>query len=154
MPEMRKSTAGGNRPNISTKSSAGRFGSASFSMTARQVTALQLPGEIFGLEFGEEHHCSPEAINESNILIVKRSVMLALARRDGEVARRLWKMTADRSKATTRAKKRTCEIAFSRSSIISYSFNRNSPIENALYHALELLLKQPSWPARRAAQKA
>jgi CRP-like cAMP-binding protein len=122
-------------------------------MTASASHGLTTSGRDFGLEFGEEHHCSPEAINESNILIVKRSVVLALARRDGEVARQLWKMTADRSKATTRAKKRTCEIAFSRSSIISYSFNRNSPIENALYHALELLLKQPSWPARRAAKK-
>jgi CRP/FNR family nitrogen fixation transcriptional regulator len=61
----------------------------------RQVTAFHLPGEIFGLELGSEHRFSAEAISESSILIVKRSAVLALAARDGEVARQLWTLTAD-----------------------------------------------------------
>jgi CRP/FNR family transcriptional regulator, nitrogen fixation regulation protein len=61
----------------------------------RQVTAFHLPGEIFGLELGKEHHFSAEAITESRILVVKRSAVLALAGRDGEVARQLWALTAD-----------------------------------------------------------
>jgi CRP/FNR family nitrogen fixation transcriptional regulator len=61
----------------------------------RQVTAFHLPGEIFGLELGEEHRFSAEAICESSILVVKRSTVLALAGRDGEVARQLWTLTAD-----------------------------------------------------------
>jgi CRP/FNR family nitrogen fixation transcriptional regulator len=61
----------------------------------RQVTAFHLPGEIFGLELGHEHRFSAEAISESSILIVKRSAVLALAGRDGEVARQLWSLTAD-----------------------------------------------------------
>jgi CRP/FNR family nitrogen fixation transcriptional regulator len=61
----------------------------------RQVTAFHLPGEIFGLELGKEHRFSAEAITESRILVVKRSAVLALAGRDGEVARQLWALTAD-----------------------------------------------------------
>src|SRR5215475_4590399 len=61
----------------------------------RQVTAFHLPGEIFGLELGDEHRCSAEAITDSSILVVKRSTVLALAGRDGEVARQLWTLTAD-----------------------------------------------------------
>ncbi len=61
----------------------------------RQVTAFHLPGEIFGLELGREHRFSAETISESSILIVKRSAVLALAGRDGDVARQLWSLTAD-----------------------------------------------------------
>jgi len=61
----------------------------------RQVTAFHLPGEIFGLELGDEHRFSAEAITDSSILVVKRSTVLALAGRDGEVARQLWTLTAD-----------------------------------------------------------
>jgi CRP/FNR family transcriptional regulator, nitrogen fixation regulation protein len=61
----------------------------------RQVTAFHLPGEIFGLELGQEHRFSAEAISDSSILVVKRSAVLALAGRDSEVARQLWSLTAD-----------------------------------------------------------
>jgi CRP/FNR family transcriptional regulator, nitrogen fixation regulation protein len=61
----------------------------------RQVTAFHLPGEIFGLELGQEHRFSAEAISDSSILVVKRSAVLALAGRDNEVARQLWSLTAD-----------------------------------------------------------
>jgi CRP/FNR family nitrogen fixation transcriptional regulator len=61
----------------------------------RQVTAFHLAGEIFGLELGKEHRFSAEAISDSSILVVKRSTVLALAGRDGEVARQLWTLTAD-----------------------------------------------------------
>jgi CRP/FNR family nitrogen fixation transcriptional regulator len=61
----------------------------------RQVTAFHLPGEIFGLELGDEHRFSAEAISNSSILVVGRSAVIALAKRDGEVAHQLWTMTAD-----------------------------------------------------------
>jgi CRP/FNR family transcriptional regulator, nitrogen fixation regulation protein len=61
----------------------------------RQVTAFHLPGEIFGLELGQEHRFSAEAISDSSILVVKRSAVLALAGRESEVARQLWSLTAD-----------------------------------------------------------
>src|SRR6476646_8619688 len=39
----------------------------------RQIGAFYLPGDIFGLETGSEHTYSAEAINESKVLVVKRS---------------------------------------------------------------------------------
>ena len=60
----------------------------------RQITAFYLPSDIFGLEFGDEHESSAEAVSDTTIRVFKRSAILALARRDGEVARQLWEMTA------------------------------------------------------------
>ena len=60
----------------------------------RQIGAFYLPGDFFGLEIGEEHTFSAEAIVESKVLVVKRSALVALAARDNEVARQLWTMTA------------------------------------------------------------
>jgi len=60
----------------------------------RQINAFYLPGDIFGLEVGQEHTLSAEAIVTSNIVMVKRSLVLSAAKRDGEIARQLWSMTA------------------------------------------------------------
>ena len=46
------------------------------------------------LEFGDEHESSAEAVANATIRVFKRSAILALATRDGEVARQLWEMTA------------------------------------------------------------
>jgi CRP/FNR family transcriptional regulator, nitrogen fixation regulation protein len=60
----------------------------------RQIGAFYLPGDIFGLEVGEQHTASAEAITESKVLLVKRSALVALAGRDNAVAQRLWRMAA------------------------------------------------------------
>jgi CRP-like cAMP-binding protein len=60
----------------------------------RQIGAFHLPGDMFGLEFGDTHGCSAEAIADSVILVIKRSAVLALAARDADVARQLWTLTA------------------------------------------------------------
>jgi CRP-like cAMP-binding protein len=59
----------------------------------RQIGSFYLPGDIFGLEAGEEHTFSAEAITESKVLVVKRSALEALAERDNDVARQLWNLT-------------------------------------------------------------
>jgi len=59
----------------------------------RQIGAFYLPGDIFGLEEGNEHTFSAEAIADSKILLIKRSTVMALAARDNEVARHLWALT-------------------------------------------------------------
>jgi CRP-like cAMP-binding protein len=59
----------------------------------RQVGGFYLPGDMFGLEPGEEHTFSAEAIAESKVLVIKQSAVMALAERDGEVARQLWNLT-------------------------------------------------------------
>jgi len=60
----------------------------------RQVGGFHLPGNIFGLEAGEEHAFSAEAITECKVFVIKRSALIALAGRDHEVARQLWTLTS------------------------------------------------------------
>ena len=45
----------------------------------RQVGGFYLPGDIFGLEFADEHTLSAEAITDCKVLVVKRSALNALA---------------------------------------------------------------------------
>jgi CRP/FNR family nitrogen fixation transcriptional regulator len=60
----------------------------------RQVTGFYLSGDFFGVETGDTHTVSAEAITNSKILIIKRSVLNVLAEHDPEIARRLWTLTA------------------------------------------------------------
>jgi CRP/FNR family transcriptional regulator, nitrogen fixation regulation protein len=60
----------------------------------RQIGGFYLPGEIFGLESGETHAFSAEAISACKVLVIKRAGVVSLAARDGDVAHKLWDMTA------------------------------------------------------------
>ena len=59
----------------------------------RQIGAFYMPGDVFGLETSDEHTFSAEAIADTKVLVIKRSALVALAQRDGEVARQLWALT-------------------------------------------------------------
>ena len=59
----------------------------------RQVGGFYLPGDIFGLEFADEHTLSAEAIGDAKVLVVKRSALNALAGRDASVAQQLFALT-------------------------------------------------------------
>jgi CRP/FNR family transcriptional regulator, nitrogen fixation regulation protein len=59
----------------------------------RQIGAFYMPGEVFGLETGDEHTFSAEAISDAKVLVIKRSALVALAERDNEIARQLWALT-------------------------------------------------------------
>jgi CRP/FNR family transcriptional regulator, nitrogen fixation regulation protein len=59
----------------------------------RQVGAFYLPGDIFGLEFADEHTLSAEAITDCKIVVVKRRALNALAGRDASIAQQLFSMT-------------------------------------------------------------
>jgi CRP/FNR family transcriptional regulator, nitrogen fixation regulation protein len=59
----------------------------------RQVSGFYLPGDIFGLEFTDEHTLSAEAISDAKVLVVKRSALNALAGRDRLVAQQLFALT-------------------------------------------------------------
>ena len=61
----------------------------------RQIGGFYLAGEVFGLESGEEHTFSAEAVSETRVLVVKRSALFALAERDSEIARQLWALTSN-----------------------------------------------------------
>ncbi len=61
----------------------------------RQIGAFYLPGDVFGLEVGDEHTFSAEAIVECKVMVIKRSALVALAARSSDVAQQLWTMTAN-----------------------------------------------------------
>jgi CRP-like cAMP-binding protein len=56
----------------------------------RQIGSFYLPGDIFGLEIGDEHTLSAEAITDSKVLVIKRGALIALAARDQDVASQMW----------------------------------------------------------------
>lgn len=60
----------------------------------RQIGAFYLPGDVFGLEIGEQHDLSAEAIVNSTVAVIKRSALTYMASSDGKVAHELWSLTA------------------------------------------------------------
>ncbi|HSL79175.1 MAG TPA: helix-turn-helix domain-containing protein [Pseudolabrys sp.] len=60
----------------------------------RQIGSFYMPGDLFGLEVGEMHAFSAEAVTDCKVLVIKRSALTSLAARDPEVSRQLWDMTA------------------------------------------------------------
>src|SRR5262249_62423929 len=62
----------------------------------RQIGEFYLPGDMFGLETGDEHTFSAEAISESKVLVIKRSALVALAARHHHATRALRPLTARR----------------------------------------------------------
>jgi CRP/FNR family transcriptional regulator, nitrogen fixation regulation protein len=60
----------------------------------RQIGGFYFAGDVFGLEVGEVHQFSAEAIDNCVVLLVKRSAVVALADRSGDIARQLWSFTA------------------------------------------------------------
>jgi len=60
----------------------------------RQIRAFYLPGDIFGVETGQEHAFSAEAITDAKLLVIERKAVVALAARDNDVAHQLWSLTS------------------------------------------------------------
>src|SRR5215472_14898333 len=52
----------------------------------RQIGGFYLPGDVFGLEFGDAHTHSAEAMTDAKVLVIKRSALTELAGRDATVA--------------------------------------------------------------------
>jgi CRP/FNR family transcriptional regulator, nitrogen fixation regulation protein len=59
----------------------------------RQISAFHLPGDVFGIEAGELHLSSAEAICDAHILVVKRSAVMARAEHENDLAKQLWTLT-------------------------------------------------------------
>jgi CRP/FNR family nitrogen fixation transcriptional regulator len=59
----------------------------------RQIGSFYVPGDIFGLEAGDEHTFSGEAIVETKVLVIKRSALVGRAACDNDLARQLWALT-------------------------------------------------------------
>jgi CRP-like cAMP-binding protein len=56
----------------------------------RQIGAFYLPGDTFGLESGERHTFSAEAVSEAMVLVINRRAMTSLTNSDNEIAHHLW----------------------------------------------------------------
>jgi CRP/FNR family transcriptional regulator, nitrogen fixation regulation protein len=59
----------------------------------RQVGGFYLAGDIFGLEFADEHSFSAEAVSDAKVIVVKRSALNAQADRDAAIGRELFAIT-------------------------------------------------------------
>jgi CRP/FNR family transcriptional regulator, nitrogen fixation regulation protein len=59
----------------------------------RQIGGFYLVGDLFGLEAGDEHTFSAEAVSDAKVLVIKRSAVFALAARNNGVASQLWNLT-------------------------------------------------------------
>ena len=60
----------------------------------RQIVAFYLAGDVFGLEAGNRYTLFAEAITTSKLLVVKRTSIFELARRDHALADELWSLTS------------------------------------------------------------
>jgi CRP/FNR family transcriptional regulator, nitrogen fixation regulation protein len=60
----------------------------------RQIGGFYFAGDIFGLEDGQEHSFSAEAVTLSSVRVIRRSTLTRMARDDREVAERLMTVTA------------------------------------------------------------
>jgi CRP/FNR family transcriptional regulator, nitrogen fixation regulation protein len=61
----------------------------------RQIDAFHLPGDIFGLDSGDAHRLTAEAVIDTTVRIMKRRALEAAAKIDVTTACDLWRMTAD-----------------------------------------------------------
>lgn len=60
----------------------------------RQIGAFYLPGDIFGLEIGDCHELSAEAVSDCTVAVIKRSALANLAKDDSSISQALWTLTA------------------------------------------------------------
>ena len=60
----------------------------------RQIGAFHLPGDVFGLECGDTHRHTAEAVMDSEIALVRRSTLERATEVDGAAARKLWSVTS------------------------------------------------------------
>jgi CRP/FNR family nitrogen fixation transcriptional regulator len=60
----------------------------------RQIGGFYFAGDIFGLEDGDQHSFSAEAIVDSTVRIVRRNTLIRLAGHDRELAQRLLAVTS------------------------------------------------------------
>jgi CRP/FNR family nitrogen fixation transcriptional regulator len=60
----------------------------------RQILAFHLPGDTFGVETGEAHSCSAEAVNAVEVVMVRRSLLEKVAQENTQAARRWLEMTS------------------------------------------------------------
>ena len=63
----------------------------------RQIGGFYFAGDIFGLEHGNGHSFSAEAVVDSTVLMTRRSSLIGMAGHDHELAQQLWIVTAQQA---------------------------------------------------------
>lgn len=66
----------------------------------RQIGDFYYPGDLFGLESGDHHRFSAEALNDTVILVVKRSALAHYGEDGARIERALWAATAQELRRT------------------------------------------------------
>ncbi|MES2032864.1 MAG: helix-turn-helix domain-containing protein [Pseudomonadota bacterium] len=66
----------------------------------RQIGDFYYPGDVFGLESGEEHRFSADALSTANILVIKRSALSHHGEDGARIERALWAATAQELRRT------------------------------------------------------
>lgn len=61
----------------------------------RQILGFHLPGDVFGLELGDAHTLSAEALATSEIVMVRQTALEKAAAEDARAARALLKLTSE-----------------------------------------------------------
>ncbi|MGD9964955.1 MAG: helix-turn-helix domain-containing protein [Hyphomonadaceae bacterium] len=61
----------------------------------RQILGFHLPGDVFGLELGEQYSLSAEAVTAAEIVMVRRSTVEKAVNEDKRAARALLQLTAE-----------------------------------------------------------
>jgi CRP-like cAMP-binding protein len=64
----------------------------------RQVIGFYLPGDVFGLDLGDEHCASAEAIVKSRVMFVRRQALLQVAQRSSDLTRQIYEVAASELK--------------------------------------------------------
>ncbi|MBU6464658.1 MAG: helix-turn-helix domain-containing protein [Bradyrhizobium sp.] len=59
----------------------------------RQIGAFYLSGDVFGVEPGDVHLASVETICDAQVLVIKRSAVMARAEHERDLAKQLWTLT-------------------------------------------------------------
>jgi CRP/FNR family nitrogen fixation transcriptional regulator len=59
----------------------------------RQIADFYLPGDVFGLETGETHELSAEAVGDTVVSTMRRRTLVKQADGDCELTRKLWAVT-------------------------------------------------------------
>jgi CRP/FNR family nitrogen fixation transcriptional regulator len=59
----------------------------------RQIAEFFLPGDVFGLEAGVDHRTSAEAVNDCEVVAIRRSQLTERAMGDAATAHKLWSLT-------------------------------------------------------------
>jgi len=98
----------------------------------RQIGDFYLPGDIFGLQFGDSHALSAEAITDTRILVVKRSSFNALADRDRGIAHEIFELTGRELRAMQRRVLLLVKSAQERVASFLLEMAERNPASNAI----------------------